>query len=219
MVCRPVARGCDTSHKSAKRSSFSHKMGQTCFFFLRWLLKRARFKKSTFWVLQSPPSILALGLMVHTLSWQSSNIQEMSIPITEQYRDVTHPHDNNKIFLMFQSWWETLTKHKKNIITSICMSNLAYSYGEQSASSCLVWMILQFPYRGKPTTQPTKISNDIIQHNCWSDSITVKSRSAYLKPMTEYHQDWIAEIYIYYTTWDHPKIHNVINMKINLCTI
>ena len=45
---RHVARGCDAPPKSAKRSTFSQKGGQTWVFCIR--IKGVRFKKSTFWV-------------------------------------------------------------------------------------------------------------------------------------------------------------------------
>ena len=51
VVPRPVARGCwgcDAPPKSAKRSTFSHIMGQKLGFW--WRVKGVRFKKSTFWV-------------------------------------------------------------------------------------------------------------------------------------------------------------------------
>ena len=47
-ILRPVARGYDTPPKSAKRSTFSYKMGQKWGFCRR--VKGVRFKKSTFWV-------------------------------------------------------------------------------------------------------------------------------------------------------------------------
>ena len=59
---RPVARGCDP--KSAKRSTFTHKMGQKWRFCRRVKGGGVRFKKSTFGVQKVhfwgvPPSILA----------------------------------------------------------------------------------------------------------------------------------------------------------------
>ena len=50
--CRPVARGCDAPPKSAKRSTFSHKMGQKWGFCSG--VEGVRFKKFTFWIQKVP---------------------------------------------------------------------------------------------------------------------------------------------------------------------